>query len=174
MEQACEYPVPLPAESEIAVLYPGAQLADAFAVPVPPAATRDIIALARLVLDTPAPWARSLMVARDAIMSRFLVKTSAQIAAKARSDGRERIGFFPLRSRSAQEVIVGEGDRHLDFRGSVLLRRRSDGSGDELVLTTVVHCHNAFGRIYLGIISPFHRLIVRSNLRRAAQRGWVL
>jgi hypothetical protein len=168
------YKVPLPAESDIAVLYPGAQLADAFAIAVPPTATRDITQLSRAVLANPAPWASALLAARDTIISRFGVKTTGQIAAKAQLDGMERIGFFPLRSRSDREVIIGEDDRHLDFRGSVLLRRRPDGSGDELVLTTVVHCHNALGRMYLAIISPFHRLIVRSSLRRAALRGWGL
>jgi hypothetical protein len=43
-----------------------------------------------------------------------------------------------------------------------------------VVLTTVVHCHNLFGRIYLRVISPFHRLVVRSNLARAARKGWGL
>jgi hypothetical protein len=169
-----EHQVPLPAESRIAVLFPGAQLADAYAVALPANAPRDITTLARAVFGNPAPWARSLMRARDAIVSGFGVKTSGQIAAEAKAAGTERISFFPLQSRSEQELIVGEDDRHLDFRASVLLRPRADGSGDELVTTTVVHCHNALGRIYLIAISPFHRLIVRSNLRRAAQRGWTL
>ena len=167
-----ERQVPLPAESRIAVLFPGAQLADAYAVALPPSATRDITALARAVLGSPAPWARSLMCVRDAVMTSFGVKTSAQIAAEAQADGTERISFFPLQSRSERELVVGEDDRHLNFRASVLLRPRGDGSGDELVATTVVHCHNALGRIYLLVISPFHRLIVRSNLRRAARKGW--
>jgi hypothetical protein len=84
----------------------------------------------------------------------------------------ERTGFFPLQSRSEHELVVGEDDRHLDFRASVLVRRRDDGGGDELVATTVVRCHNALGRTYLAMISPFHSLIVRSGLRRAAQRRW--
>ena len=39
-------------------------------------------------------------------------------------------------------------------------------------MTTAVHCHNLFGRVYLFVISPFHRLVVRSALARAAARGW--
>jgi hypothetical protein len=54
----------------------------------------------------------------------------------------------------------------------VLLRSLGDVRNDEAVLTTVVHCHNLLGRVYLGVISPFHRLVVRSNLARAARRGW--
>ncbi len=39
-------------------------------------------------------------------------------------------------------------------------------------MTTAVRCHNLFGRVYLFVISPFHRLVVRSVLARAAGRGW--
>ena len=169
---AREHPVPLPAESRIAVLFPGSQLADAFAIALPAEATRDVTALAEAAFANLAPWAQSLMSARDTIMTGFGVKTSRQIAARAQAAGMERIGFFPVQSRSERELVLGEDDRHLDFRASILVRRRADGSGDELVATTVVHCHNAFGRAYLAMISPFHVLIVRSNLRRASRRGW--
>jgi hypothetical protein len=167
-----ERQVPLPAESRMAALFPGAHLADAYAIALPPTAPRDMTALARAVLANPAPWARSLMRVRDRIVSALGVKTSGQIQSQARAAGTERIGFFPIQSRSERELIVGEDDTHLDFRTSVLLRERADANGDELVATTVVHCHNALGRTYLVLISPFHRLIVRSNLRRAAQRQW--
>jgi hypothetical protein len=55
---------------------------------------------------------------------------------------------------------------------SVLLRSFGDDRDDEVVLTTVVHCHNLLGRIYLRVISPFHYLVARSNLAKAARRGW--
>jgi Protein of unknown function (DUF2867) len=54
----------------------------------------------------------------------------------------------------------------------LLLRPRPDGSGDELVATSVVRCHNALGRVYLALIARFHRLVVISNLSRAANKGW--
>lgn len=51
---------------------------------------------------------------------------------------------------------------------------RSPDRGDAafVTLSTVVHCHNRLGRVYLFAIGPFHRLIVQSGLRRAARRGW--
>jgi hypothetical protein len=172
MNHAGERRVQLPAESRISYLYLGAHLADAYAIALPHTATRDITVLAHAVLANPAPWARSLLRVRDAVMSGFGVKTSGQISSEAKTSGKERMSFFPVESRSERELVVGEDDRHLDFRASVLLRLCADGSGDELVATTVVHCHNTLGRVYLALISPFHRLIVRSNLRRASKRGW--
>ena len=52
------------------------------------------------------------------------------------------------------------------------MRTASTDAQARLTLSTVVHCHNRLGRVYLFVIAPFHRLIVRSGLRRAARLGW--
>ena len=87
------------------------------------------------------------------------------------ADNADRIDFFRILARSDRELILGEDDRHLSFRLSLLLRARPDGSGDELVATTV-RCHSALGRVYLALIGRFHRLVVISNLSRASDKGW--
>lgn len=165
--------VALPPDSSLADWFHGADLADAFAVGVEPAAAaKGIDALARAVLTDPAPWFRLLLALRDAIMAAFGVKTSSELRRSAGAGGAEHIDFFRVFSRHDRELILGEDDRHLDFRLSVLLRDRLDGAGKEVVATTVVHCHNRLGRIYLAAITPFHRLVVRTNLARASKRGW--
>ena len=164
--------VPPPAESGVASWF-DADLADAFAVPVDAAdGAKGIDNLARSALGDPAPWVRLLLGLRDALVAGFRVKTSQEVRRAAIADNAERIDFFRIRARSDRELILGEDDRHLDFRLSLLLRVRPDGSGDELVATTVVRCHNALGRVYLGLIARFHRLVVISNLSRASNKGW--
>jgi uncharacterized protein DUF2867 len=166
--------VPPPAESGVASWF-DADLADAFAVPVDAAdGAKGIDNLARSALGDPAPWVRLLLGLRDALVAGFRVKTSQEVRRAAIADNAERIDFFRIRARSDRELILGEDDRHLDFRLSLLLRARPDGSGDELVATTVVRCHNALGRVYLALIAQFHRLVVISNLKRAANKGWSL
>jgi Protein of unknown function (DUF2867) len=164
--------VPLPLESGIASLFAGSDLADSFAITLPPAGTRDILTLSRCLFGHPAPWISILLFLRDGGMRLFGVKTSRQLRSTLRQANQDRIDFFRVHAVTENEVIIGEDDKHLDFRASVLLRRREADSQDELVATTVVHCHNLLGRIYLAVILPFHRLIVRSNLNRAARRGW--
>lgn len=161
-----------PAQSSLAALYAGADLADAYAIALPASASGDVEALARAVFGRPSPVFKALMAVRDAVMARFGVKTAGQLRRRdgAAADARF-IDFFRIRARTADELVVGEDDRHLDFRASVLLCPRTDG-GRDLVATTVVHCRNRLGRVYLAAILPFHRLIVRGNLRRAAQSGW--
>jgi len=174
MEQLTARPrrVKPPADSLIASLFAGADLLDAYAVALPSDASRDIGLLARAVLGQPAPWFRSLLRMRDAAVGRFGVKTSQQFRAEAKAIGAEHIDSFRVRARSERELVVGEDDRHLDFRASVLLRPRLTEPGLELVATTVVHCHNSLGRVYLAVIRPFHHLVVRSNLQKAGHKGW--
>jgi hypothetical protein len=162
----------LPAESGIASWFAGSDLADSFAITLPSSGTRDVLVLSRFVLADPAPWFTALLRLRDGIVRLFGVKTTRQLRSASRAGNEDRIDFFRILSVSDSEVIVGEDDRHLDFRASILLRRREAESGDELLMTTAVHCHNLLGRTYLAIILPFHRLIVRSMLNRAARRGW--
>jgi hypothetical protein len=112
---------------------------------------------------------------RDAIVARFGLKTAAQLRSiKDPAAARERLDIFRIYTRSAHEIILGENDRHLDFRVSVLQQTRGtqEGRSRYLILSTVVHCHNRLGRFYILAIAPFHRMVVRSSLRRAARIGW--
>ena len=165
--------VPPPAESGVAGWFDAADLADAYAVPIGAAdVAKGIDNLARSALADPAPWIRLLLRLRDALVAGFRVKTTQEVRRAAIADNAERIDFFRILARSDRELILGEDDRHLDFRLSMLLRARPDGSGDELVATTVVRCHNALGRVYLALIARFHRLVVITNLSRASNKGW--
>ncbi|SCB48421.1 Protein of unknown function [Bradyrhizobium shewense] len=101
------------------------------------------------------------------MMATVGVKSSRAVGAAAAARG-PVIGFFPLLSQSAGELVVGEDDRHLDFRVAILLRTGAAG-GRDLVVVTVVHCHNRLGRTYLAAIAPFHRVIARASLEQAAR-----
>lgn len=161
--------VALPPGASIAPLYPGSNLADAYAVDLPNARARelDMESLARQLLGSQPGWAQSLMVLRDAIVARFGIKTARQMEAKPG----ERIGIFRIYARSADEIILGEDDSHLDFRLSVL-RSKQEGMHGCVTVASVVHCHNWVGRAYILLIRPFHKLIVQRSLARAVKRGF--
>ncbi|MBY8822433.1 DUF2867 domain-containing protein [Sphingomonas colocasiae] len=161
-----------PPESALAPDYAGANLTDAYAIILPQGTTRDIDSLAKAILAHPAPWVGVLMRIRDAVMGMLGIKTAKQIRAATSSQDRDRIDFFPVISRSPHELIVGEDDRHLDFRTSVLIRADEHDAAAVAIVTTVVRCHNRLGRLYLAAIRPFHIVIVKAYLRRAAMRGW--
>jgi hypothetical protein len=164
--------VGLPLQSVIAGLYDGADLADAFAIMLPDVIAADIDQLARAVLGNPSWWFRALLTCRDALVAPFGVKTSAQLCAQLEDAAPAHIDFFPVVSCTADELVIGADDKHLDFRTSVLIRRSTAGERCKLIVTTVVHSHNRLGHLYLLVIAPFHRLVVRANLQRAAATGW--
>ncbi len=161
--------VALPPGASIAPLYPGSNLADAYAVDLPTARARelDMESLARQLLGSQPGWARKLMVVRDAIVARFGIRTAKQMEARPG----KRIGIFRIFAVSDDEIIVGEDDSHLDFRISVL-RNRGTGRHGHVTVASVVHCHNWVGRAYILLIRPFHKLIVQRSLARAAKGGF--
>lgn len=166
-------PVALPRQSAVTRLYASTNLADAFAVRLPPGSSTDPEVLWRFVMSQQPSWIGWLTRFRDGIVACFGLKTARRLSTLSDDAGGDRIAFFRVYSRGESEIVLGEDDRHLDFRLSVL--RSPDPSpteGGQLTVSTVVRCHNRLGRAYIRIIAPFHRLVVKASLRRAAQVGW--
>ena len=165
--------VAIPAQSPVTTVYESMNLADAFAVRLPFGTSGDPIVLWRFVMSQQPSWIGWLTNVRDAIVACFGLKTAKHLATLSNEANGDHIAFFKLYCKSESEIILGEDDKHLDFRLSVL--RSPDLSptlGGQLTVSTVVHCHNLLGRAYLFVIAPFHRLVVKASLRRAARIGW--
>ena len=67
--------------------------------------------------------------------------------------------------RSVTEIIWGMPDKHLTFNVSMWCGEHKD-SKQKLRITTVVKYNNWFGQVYFFFIRPFHRLIIKSILKR--------
>ena len=73
----------------------------------------------------------------------------------------ERIGIFTLQALCDAAIVLEDDDRHLRVQVAV------QWHGEEMLeVATVVHVHNAFGRLYMQPVAPVHRLIVPHLLRR--------
>jgi hypothetical protein len=166
--------VALPGESRVAHFYETTDLADAYAIRLPTNTIADPELLARFVLSQQAPWVAVLMRLRDTLVAGFGIKTARQLKSPAGSNDDKRIHIFKIYETSKHEILLGEDDKHLDFRLSVLHQTRTVAAetAPYLIVSTVVHCHNRLGRAYILLIAPFHRLVVQSSLRRAARVGW--
>lgn len=107
---------------------------------------------------------------RDKIASFFGLKTARDIKNTRQQNFPElkpgdQIGIFRFFEKSENEIILGEDDKHLNFRVSLILNAAGSRK-KEIVITTVVEFNNRFGRIYFFIIKPFHRIIVPVFLKR--------
>lgn len=131
--------------------------ADAFRVAIPDAMMGSPDALAARVFARSPGWVSLLMRLRNWIVGPLGLKTTAAAG--------ERIGFFRVFARNGREILLGENDRHLDFRVSV--RVGGESGSRYAVVTTLVNFHNWLGRLYFLIVRPFHKVIVPAVIRHA-------
>jgi len=125
---------------------------------------RDAEHAARAVFANPPALVNHLMALRNRIVAPFGVKASLDL----RDRGLGKIDVFPIISNSASEIVVGGDDKHLDFR--IWIRVQPGPRGSEVTISTLVKINNLFGRIYLFVIMPFHKLLSRTLLQQAVNR----
>lgn len=120
--------------------------------------------LTKQALGQMPSWVRRLMQLRNAIVAPFGLKTGGIGTASAQMPDKlkigDKLGVFRICHICDDEIILGEDDKHLDFRISVF--KSDEGS----VVSTWVRTHNMFGKAYLTIIMPFHRLITQQTAKR--------
>ncbi len=116
--------------------------------------------LARGLFAHSPRWVHLLLKLRNRIVGLFGLK-SAELGIV---EG-ETIGAFPVVSAREDQVVLGFDDHHLNFR-IVLDVAPAGAKARKVAVTTLVERHNLFGRIYIFVITPFHKLIVRTLLAR--------
>jgi Protein of unknown function (DUF2867) len=152
-------------EIDAGPLLSGAQFADAFRVDLTVGTIDARNAAERMLGHSPA-WIEALVTLRNLLVAPFGLKTSG----KNEKPPRETIGLFPILTQTPERLVAGFNDKHLDFRVVVDVTAcgTDSNAGQRVTATTLVKTHNLFGRLYLAIILPFHRLIVPAMLRKIA------
>lgn len=82
-------------------------------------------------------------------------------------------GFTDLiQEQNEENVVFGKQDKHLTFEVRLTCAPPDTYKQCQAIqITTSVQFHNTLGRVYFFFIRPFHCLICRSLLKRAA-RNW--
>jgi hypothetical protein len=75
-------------------------------------------------------------------------------------------GEVSIINRNENEIVMGDDDKHLYYRISIL--KRNTGKLSEIYLTTIVKFNNNWGKVYFAFIKPFHKMVVKSMLRNLA------
>lgn len=132
---------------------------DSFAVPLQRSDVESWELIAAFFQSAPPRFERLLRL-RNRLVAPFGLKTGAGFSLLPRPpfQAGQQLGLFHLFSLSATEAILGEDDRHLDFRISLLLEQTP--AGPALAVTTVLRTHNRLGVAYFAVVKPFHRFIV--------------
>lgn len=115
-------------------------------------------------------WIEKLFALRNRIVSVFGLKTPDGKDRQSQLDQfkcepGEQLGLFRVYSKSSNEVILGEDDKHLNFRVSLFLGEHNETTRQKTVtVSTTVTFNNRFGRFYFIPVRPFHKLIVPTML----------
>jgi len=128
-------------------ILPGYQFADAYKVPAPHGI--DAIEATRQAFAHEPRWIRTLLGLRNRL-GRLVGLRPAPASG------------FPIIRQAPDEVLMGFDDKHLDFRIVATV------NGGFVTLTTIVRCHNFWGRAYLAAIMPFHRAIAARMIEGVA------
>ena len=165
-------PCPVPPESAINARLAGAHFYDCHAIVVPDTGRSALSHFLTALAQTPS-WVNTLMSLRNSMVQLVGLKNLGGLGefdpAKPDSAYRpgDRVGIFTLISNSPDEALLGDSDKHLDVVLSVSKGRLEADGAVRVAVTTVVHVHNLFGRIYMLPVTPLHRLIAPAVLSRA-------
>lgn len=156
--------VNVPASSQLLEGFARIDFADAYQVSL----TRPQLSAeeaAQAIFGHSPRWVGALMKLRGVFARAVGLKHSDM------KSGEQQRGIFRVQARHANEIIIGEDDSHLNFRISVLRASADDTGAQTVTVSTAVETHNALGRAYLIVVKPFHRVIARSMVQRAADAG---
>ena len=169
--------VHIPHGSLIAQAFATPDYADAYAIRLPTESATDVDSVVRTLFTAHPRWIDALMALRNKLVRLIGQKTPPR-GAHEREIRKIRnlqpgsvAGIFHVLARNDDEIVLGEDDRHLDFRLSVLVRRQAGVAW--AVVTTVVRFNGRWGRAYFVPVRPFHQLIIPAMLRnmQRALRG---
>lgn len=149
----------LATDASIGQLLPGAHFADTFRIATDDAALDARHAAERMFSRSPR-WIAALMALRNTVVKPFGLKTPSHTRAIAA----DSVGAFPVISETAERLVAGFDDKHLDFR--VVVDVSGAAPDRSVTATTLVKTHNLPGRVYLAVIMPFHNMIVPAMLRQ--------
>ena len=117
-------------------------------------------------------WVEKLFVLRNKIVRFFGLKTSGNNTDRKKQldnfkcEPGEQLGLFKVFNKTNNEVVLGEDDKHLNFRVSLLLGPLSHGTNKKtLTIITTVQFNNLFGKLYFLPVKFFHKLIVPAMLK---------
>ena len=119
-------------------------------------------------------WMKLILIARNQLASwcgLSIPKASDVLHVQVESSYcvGDKIGLWPIFSQTETELVVGRDNKHLDFRLSVL--KLTDEVNASVVVSTVCSVHNAYGRVYLFFVVPFHEWGLQRLIAAAIAAG---
>jgi hypothetical protein len=110
-------------------------------------------------------WVHFLMYLRNVLVKPFKISSDGDfdnIPFEPVQIG-SQFSFLTVQDFNDQELLLFAPDHHLNTWISIIVCPKA--SQTELTATTVVKFNNLTGKVYFRFIRPFHKLIVRTQLK---------
>ncbi len=157
-----------PDQCLLAAIYRQGTYKDCFCEPLATGLKVGPVALFLKITDPMPLWVRLLMAIRNRVVSVFGLKSTSEGMPERKQPEDYVVGdfidFFKITHLSENEVVVSTDDRHLDASFSLLILEQEEER--KVYFTSVVKTKERLGDVYIFVIAPFHRWIVRSLLKR--------
>ena len=159
----------IPRSDKILVSFGQANYEDSFCLILETKKIFDVEFIIFKIIKSLPKWFKILINSRNAIARIIGLKTGRiekiyenSVRLNIKQD--QSIGDFFIILKEKNHLITELNDKHLDFRFSILIRKKGDIT--RVSFSTIVKLKNFFGRIYFFLIKPFHRLIIPNILKR--------
>lgn len=77
------------------------------------------------------------------------------------------IKFFKIFDITEHQVVLGADDKHLNFKAVIT---RTTEASYNIKVTTLVEYNNHLGKVYMTIVKPFHRIVIKRMIKNAYQK----
>jgi hypothetical protein len=159
--------IDIPSANLAMLSLPHSDFADAFKCQLPENQPQNIDSVTRAIFLMMPQWIIELLELRNTIVRPLGLKTSIDAVPSNDQDELKpgtAVGVFEVLDRRLdQEIMLGEDDKHLDYRVSVQLEREEEKCW--VVVSTVVKFNNWLGRAYFVPVRPVHKIIVPAMMR---------
>lgn len=144
-------------------LFSQIDFADTFATTNSESALEEI---SKRIFDKSPNWVNQLFKLRNNLVRYIGLKTSLPADYNTKFEVGGYIKFFKILHLGEDEIVLGANDSHLDFRAVI---KKTEEPEFNIKVTTLVKFNNKMGRIYMRLIAPFHRMVIRRMIGQAWQ-----
>jgi len=145
-----------------------------YTIKVPPS-QMDILAIGRAFSQPGPKWFKMLFSLRNKIAKLVHLKTP-DITTEGQQENDhweigKKAGIFTFYAKTEHELILGDDDKHLNFRVSLFMQPATQESSETIVtVSTVVKLNNWLGKVYFFFVKPLHRMFVPIIMGRNFQK----
>jgi len=167
--------VPLPPTSLMHKYAPKIDYLDCYRLKVYTPKEMTVDQITTRFFNTSLGWDEALLKLRNLLVKPFGVKggefTPQTPPASPHYVPGDKASMFTVVERNDEEIVTSESDKHLVFWTSVRWEKSDEESSfaGYFYSSTLVHYHNFGGRLYFGVVKPFHKLIIKSLMKKMAK-----